>query len=617
MNRIVTSAVAGASALAIVAMGVAGASGASAYSGTPPWAAGDTASKGSINFFDANGNVITGGANINTIASYLNVSSAGRASATKATLLVAAPDPANALPSTWAFSAAQSNYVWSPTPGSIPTPVSTSGNPFMALNSAGQAIADAASGVTLYSGANASYLNVLELRVQDSGVGAVSDGGKYWRTDIEFNPAGAGSAYDGLAPGAWRVIYPAVSLRSTSVATPTASPVSPQYQGTSVTFSTTVSAGSGSNPANGTVTFFDGATQIGAAKTITSAGQTVTSDATTTLSRTGAFTDHTITAQFIPADYTDLSGSTSSGLTFRVNKSPAATTTTSLALGAASVQQPDAVTATAVVTKDADSSTVTAGTVVFKDGSNTLGTDASAPYTLSVSSSGLSLGSHTVTAEFTPTDATDFVASTSGGASLTITAPAYAASGNNISTSIPAGTIVITTPYTGANTLTLPEMTLDANATFYSTSATFNGIQVADTRAGNLAWTLSALASNLTKSGVGSPGANETINAQNVGLTSLTKTSSNVTPNTYLGGVASGGSTSGQNLTAFDNAGASYLAYNASGTTGLGGASPHAIVHANNGLGTSVFSGTLGIKAPTNTLAGTYTGTVTLTVIGS
>jgi alkyl sulfatase BDS1-like metallo-beta-lactamase superfamily hydrolase len=41
------------------------------------------------------------------------------------------------------------------------------------------------------------------------------------------------------------------------------------------------------------------------------------------------------------------------------------------------------------------------------------------------------------------------------------------------------------------------------------------------------------------------------------------------------------------------------------------------VLHANSGLGTTVAAGTLTITAPTNTVDGTYRGTVTFTIIGS
>jgi len=206
--------------------------------------------------------------------------------------------------------------------------------------------------------------------------------------------------------------------------------------------------------------------------------------------------------------------------------------------------------------------------------------------------------------------------STSPAATFTVTAPTYTPDVQYIRTSVPAGTLVISTPYTGSNPLDLGPMVLNATATEYKSTGAFTGIQVTDTRAGNLPYTLSALASDLAKGGVVTPGVNERISGQNVGLTGLTLTSTNATPGTFLGGVAAGGSTTGQNLTGFDNPAASHVLAGSAGSLGLGTTSK-TVLHANSGLGTTVTAGTLTITAPTNTVDGTYTGTVTFTIIGS
>ena len=186
---------------------------------------------------------------------------------------------------------------------------------------------------------------------------------------------------------------------------------------------------------------------------------------------------------------------------------------------------------------------------------------------------------------------------------------------------IPPGTLVISTPYTSTNPLHLGNMTLSSTATGYTASGAFQNIIVTDTRPGNLPYTLSALSSNFYKTGVATPNNAQTINSQNVGLTALVKSAlpavNNVLPATFLGSQAPGASTAGQNETAFDNAAGAWLDGAATGSAGLGGASPHAVLHANNGLGTTTLDGLLTINAPTNTLDGTYAGTVTFTIIGS
>jgi len=604
------SLVAVAATIALTGAGVAfTATSASAVAPTPGWDETNSANGnalGTITFYNAAGTKITGGLlSADPPWKYAAASTTRNGVNTVATMYYGLPDNSKANTLQWTASAAVGSSTYptvSPAPASInalTTPVSTAVSGDADIRAYLQ-------GVTL--GSATGYANLIQVRLKDSGNNTSNS---FWQAALEVNPTGSALA-SGLAAGEWRVVGAATPTNITpTVATPTAVPTSPQNQGTSVVFSTSVTG-----VAAGTVKFFDGVTQIGADKTVTSSGGTVSSDATTTLSRSGAYTDHSIVAKYYPPTYAAVDQVNSSALTFRVTANPQATVT-NVALGSGTVQQPDAVTATATVTQN--STPVTEGSVTFKDeNSNVLGTDAASPFTLSYSSSNFSVGTgHTITAFFTPTDANSYNASSSSPAALTVTASAYDPNVDNISTSIAPGTIVITTQYTGGNTLTLPAMTLDANATFYSTTANFAGIQVADTRAGNLPWTLSALASNLTKSGVASPDATQTINGQNVGLTTITKTSSNVTPNTFLGSVASGGSTSGQNLTAFNNAAASYVAAGDSGSLGLGGSSPHPVVHANNGLGTSVFAGTLTIQAPTNTVSGTYTGTVTFTVLGS
>jgi hypothetical protein len=180
---------------------------------------------------------------------------------------------------------------------------------------------------------------------------------------------------------------------------------------------------------------------------------------------------------------------------------------------------------------------------------------------------------------------------------------------------IESATLQIATPYTASNPLVLPTMTINPELTQFSTSAAFQGITVGDNRQNNLPWTVSAVSSPFTKFGVGSPGVNEQINAQNIGLTGITLTGTNALPATFLGGVPLGGGTSGQNLTAFDNPAAQHLPSGVSGSLGLGG-TPKAILHANQGKGTTVVAGLLTVTAPTNTVDGVYAGTITFTILG-
>jgi hypothetical protein len=329
---------------------------------------------------------------------------------------------------------------------------------------------------------------------------------------------------------------------------------------------------------------------------------------------------YAITAEFVGGSSASSSfqNSTSNTIQYVVSQASAATATT-LGLSSASVQAPATVTATATVTSGGNP--VAGGAVQFKVN----GVNAGLPVTVAggtAVSAPISRGpgaGYSVTAEYTGFTAAgvQYGDSVSAPALFDVTASAYAPDEQNIETVIPAGTLTISTPYTPSAPLELPAMVLNPSATEYSTSAAFEPIVVTDTRPGNLPWTLSAISSDLVKDGVAAPGVNETIDGQNVGLVTVGLPSSNVTPLTITTGLPAGSADSAvTNLSTFDNPSAPHVAAGAAGTLGLGGTAKK-VVHANSGLGTSTFAGTLTITAPTNTLDGTYKGTVTFTIIGS
>ena len=337
---------------------------------------------------------------------------------------------------------------------------------------------------------------------------------------------------------------------------------------------------------------------------------------------------YAITADFVGGSSPSASfGNSSSNTVTYVVSQATGSTTTNIALSSASVAYPATVTATATVSGPV---TIGSGTVQFQvDGANVgspvpvnaSGVAVSAPIARNAG------GPYAVIAVFSGTTVAgvQYGTSTSPAASFNVSAAQFTPDEQFIKTTIPAGTLVISTPYSCAtlacdlttdNPLNLGNMVLNATATEYSAFGAFTGIQVTDTRPGNLPWTVSAISSNLAKVGVAVPNNNEIINAQNVGLTNLTLVSTNSTPATFLGGVLPGGSTAAQNFTGFQNFAAAHVDGANVGTLGLGG-SPKVVLHANSGLGTTVTNGVLTITAPTNTLDGVYTGTVTFTIIGS
>jgi hypothetical protein len=371
---------------------------------------------------------------------------------------------------------------------------------------------------------------------------------------------------------------------TTTLAAP--SPASPQNTGTNVTFTAHVTATTGTPTVGSTVNFFDGSTQIGSG-TLDASGNATFS--TNTL----GVGDHTITATYV-GDSNFGTSTTTTPLTYHIN---------GLADGTHTAITVDTMTATAFapvglsahVTDTTTPATIPVGSVNFHEGSHNLGTvavDASGVASLPTTSE-LGAGSHTVEADFTPTNAGSFSTSNDTSQPFTLAAPSNTVTDEQtIKAEIAPGSLLLSTPYTPANPLDVGALALNSTATEYSGSAAFTGIDVTDTRAGDLPWTLTALAGDLSDGGTNS------IDGQNVGLTGMT--------------LDAGPSATGVTLTdqpAQDPA----VEPGAPGNAGLG-VTPKTIAAAAHGLGAWGMHGTLTVNAPADTAAGTYTGTVTFTV---
>ena len=210
----------------------------------------------------------------------------------------------------------------------------------------------------------------------------------------------------------------------------------PSVFGASVTFTTTVTAASGTP--SGTVTFKDGATTLGAG--------TLAAGAATFSTSALAIGSHTITAVY--GGDTNFNGSTSVAVTQTV-ADPRTTTT-----GLSSSQNPSvsgaSVTFTTTVT--AASGTPT-GTVTFMDGATTLGTGTLSAGVATFSISSLAIGGHTITAVYGGD--TNFTGSTSSGLTQTVNqvaaAPTVSAVNPNAGTSAGGTSVTITgSNFTGA-----------------------------------------------------------------------------------------------------------------------------------------------------------------------
>jgi hypothetical protein len=217
---------------------------------------------------------------------------------------------------------------------------------------------------------------------------------------------------------------------------------------------------------------------------------------------------------------------------------------------------------------------------------------------------GLGVGSHSITATFTPTDASAFNSSTSQTpVSVTINAaacqvPADPASGTparpcgvdpqTVDANVPAGSLVISTPYGPNHPFHLGDMTLSTDGSQLQVSKGFpetgEHLVITDTRAGDLPWTASAASTVFSGSGsstIAQSGLSFTgVAVQTVASNTLGTAAKPVVPSDI----------------------ASFTV------------SPQTFATAAQGNGTVWIVGTLGLTAPTSVPAGLYTATVTFTI---
>ncbi|WP_188555355.1 Ig-like domain repeat protein [Edaphobacter dinghuensis] len=168
--------------------------------------------------------------------------------------------------------------------------------------------------------------------------------------------------------------------------------VNPQTVGSSVTFTATVSASSANGTPTGTVTFFDGTTQLGAVALDSS----LTAAFSTASLTVGS---HSITAAY-GGNATFISSTSTPLMETIVSPAPIATTTT-LASSANPQTVGSSVTFTATVHPSSSGSALPTGSVSFFDGAALLGTTSlGTTLTATFTSSSLVLGSHSITATY-------------------------------------------------------------------------------------------------------------------------------------------------------------------------------------------------------------------------
>jgi hypothetical protein len=354
-------------------------------------------------------------------------------------------------------------------------------------------------------------------------------------------------------------------------------PPSPVNQGTNVTLTATVTPSS----ATGTVQFKNGTANLGSPVTVTNG----TASFATTALPVGT---NSLTAVFTGSS-ANIQGSTSPAVSYVVQTPVATPTTTALAVNpSGSVAQFSTVTLSATVAPAS-----AAGSIQFLDGANPLGAPvAVSGGSASFSTSTLAVGSHSLKAHFTPANTAAFAASDSAVVPLTVTAFTGVSTSENISTTVLAGSLVISVDN---QNVTLPSPQLTPDATKLTTAGSLNPITVTDTRAGNPGWSVSGQVSDF------SDGSSHAINGANLGWSPQ-----------LVDKVAGQTITSGPVVAAGDA-----LAPGAAAPPGVGLGSSRTLATAGAlaGNGTAHLSAGLALNVPTSTVAGTYTAVLTLTAI--
>ncbi|GLZ40997.1 Ig-like domain-containing protein [Actinokineospora sp. NBRC 105648] len=373
---------------------------------------------------------------------------------------------------------------------------------------------------------------------------------------------------------AWQLNDPNQPVNTTTALA--VSPNAPVLVGANVTLTATVTPAT----ATGTVQFKDGANNVGSPVTVVNGVATLS----TTALQAG---NRSLSAAFTGA--TALIGNSASpAVAYQVNAPVATPTTTALAVTpSGTAAQYSTVTLSATVNPAA-----AAGTVQFLDGANNLGSPVAVTAgSATLSTTTLAVGAHNFTARFIPANAAAYVTSTSAAVALDVTAFAGVTAGENITTTVLAGELLISV---ANENVVLPSPVMAADGSLLTTSGSLNTIKVTDTRAGNPGWNVSGQVTDFVN------GANS-INGANLGWTPKLVDKAAV-----------------QNITvgaAVNPANA--IAPGATAPNGLGLAAARVLATAASlgGNGTENLSADLALNVPTSTVAGTYTARLTLTAI--
>lgn len=572
----IRSVVAGAASAVVISTGILIGGGSAAFAGgTPGWEP-DASALGSITFYDATGAVVTGGSlDDHSVAVYAAASGAGRPGDSLAQLKAYTPQ-AGVLPGLWTGDGlgGATTYPAAGAPAAIAAltvPVATQSNTDLSMNDY--------IGELPNTSTTAGYQDLYELRLYTSGVGQ-SQGLSYYRTDIQVN----------TAANTWTVVFPAgVTVTNTVL---TANPSSPANSGSAVTLTATVTpAGTA-----GAVDFTDGGTDLGAGTYNAATG-------VATLTVHPADGVHPFKATFTPSDTGTFGGSSGTlSYTLASARTPTSTTLTSTPAGpvTADASGNASVTFTATVAP-----TGLAGAVEFFDGTTDLGgadtyTTATGVATKAVTLSGAG-SPHLITATFTPTDVATYSPSTSLVLSFVVTPVNFGTAGiplsatdntppfaGSLSLQVVAGTSVNLAQVDPNTAAGHPLIDGDLHRRAWVFSGNLTGVSVLDTRPTEAGWTVTGQASDFTNGGT-------TVGANHLGW-------SPGTPN----GDAEGTITAGPTVD-------SVLKTKTS--SGLASISELAAAAVGSGLGTENLGATMELRIPDTSPTGTYSSTLTLTLI--
>jgi hypothetical protein len=547
---------------------------------------------GTVTFYNAAGQVVTSGnGNDPLSAQYMvgSVTPAGALPTSRTTIQMVGPQIA-VNPGLFSGSLLNGITIY-PLPATAPAVVRNATTPQGAMLATSINMANAA---TLFTVKPAPLTNVFQVRLNS--VGTV--GPLYNATTITIDPV----------TGAWAQIDP-IPLGATTT-TLAASGSNPANAPASTTLTATVSPAAGNPVPAGTVQFFNGTTSLGTSPV--TAGVAI-------LPQSGVpAATYNLTAVFTPTD--GVSGPSTSAPLAWVVQVPRPTPAVALTATSVAPNFGSSDTFTANVGSVGTPAVTPAGTIQFFNNGVSLGaaaaTDATGMAVLTTSA--LTVGSHAVTATFVPTDLATYNGSTSPAVTVNVlavqvgacaTTPANCVDAKPFVATVPAGSLVISTPYTAAAPFNLGTMALNTAGTQYTTSNAFGsaanpaqGVTITDTRAGGLGWTASLQSGAFTNNTVLPVGI---INGGNLGF-------AGVAPQ-YIAGNALNVAP-GNVVSVFDNAAPVVALGSSAVAPALSLANPQKFASAAIGAGSVNVTGLFTLNAPSSVPAGLYAGTVTFTI---